>query len=227
MDPLQHPEERPEQHTQGEHSEEQQARRAYEEAREEGRQAYESAWGKAREGFESMKHQASQSLEQGREKLKQSARGYVADQKNRGAGSLRRFSHAVHETAQRLRDEGDNTLAEYTDAAANQVDKAAHYIEQREPSDLMHDAEGLIRRQAGLFIGGMFVAGVIAARMIRSSSRTRDRSAAGGQGETTHGQQAGMLPEPPPGHPGSLESTHIPPGAASRFNPPPEPGEQS
>ncbi len=172
--------------------------------------AYGDAWEKARQGLQSMKDQASQSLDTARQKLKEGLHNSAVDQRERAVAGLRRLSSAVHETGAKLESDGDRTLAEYTHAFAGKLEKAAEYLHEREPSDILPDAEYVARRQTGLVVGGMFVAGLIVARLMRSSGRT----AAGAQSES---EGEPMLPEPEPGQPSAKESTYIPP--SNRFGP--------
>jgi hypothetical protein len=174
-----------------------------------GEQSYEQAWEKTRQGVRAIRDQASQSLETARQKLREGARSVVVEQKGRTVSGLRRLSQAIHDTANKLQNEGDRTLAEYADAVGSQVERAAGYLDEREPAAVLQDFEAFARRQAGLFVGGMFVAGLIVARLLRSAPRSPSESAGEPSGEST------MLPEPQAGQPSAIESTYVPP--SSRF----------
>lgn len=164
--------------------------------------SFEGGWRKAEEGMRSIKKQATEKLETARRRFSENARGALVQQKDRSVSSLQRLSSVIHEAASRLDREGDQTLAEYTDLLGTQVDKAAGYLQERDPSNVLRDLEGLARRQAGLFIGGMFVAGLIAARFVRSSQ-------ARSSPETSEPEEF----EPPPGE--APEQTASPPGSVS------------
>lgn len=165
--------------------------------------SFEGGWKKAEEGMRSIKEQATDKLETARRRFSENARSALAQQKDRSVSSLQRLSSAIHEAASRLDREGDQTLAEYTDLLGTQVDKAASYLQERDPSNVLRDLEGLARRQAGLVIGGMFVAGLITARFVRSS-QTRSSSP-----ETSEPQEFA----PPPGE--GPEQTASPPGSVA------------
>jgi len=137
----------------------------------EAHEALEGGWKKAQEGFRSMKEQAGESLESFQQRLSETAHRTLLQQKDRSVGGLKRLSSAIHDAAAKLDEEGDHTLAEYTDLLGNQVDKAADYLRRRDPSSVLHDLENVARRQAGLIIGGMFVTGLIVARFIKSAQR--------------------------------------------------------
>lgn len=170
---------------------------------EEGEQAehsFEGGWRKAEEGMRSIKEQATETLEAARRRFSENARSALVQQKDRSVGSLRRLSTAIHEAASRLDREGDHTLAEYTDLLGTQVDKATSYLQERDASNVLRDLEGLARRQAGLLIGGMFVAGLIAARFIRSSqaqSSSETESPASGELAPSPGETPEQTASPP------------------------------
>lgn len=145
--------------------------------RERAKEGLENAWKKTQEGIRSMKDQANQGLESVRQRLGDSARSTFIEQKDRSVAGLRRLSLAIHEAAAKLDEEGDHTLAEYTELLSGQVEKAAEYLKHREPGVVLRDFEGFARRQAGLFIGGMFVTGLVVARLIKAAREDRESSA--------------------------------------------------
>lgn len=205
MDPMRNPEERPEMHEKSE------------ELREQARQSFEGAWKKTQEGIRSMKEQASQSIESARQRLSEGARSSVQEQKDKSVSSLKRVSSAIHEAAHKLEDEGDRTLADYAHMLGSKVENAANYLDQRDPSLVLKDLEGLARRQAGLFIGGMFLTGLVVARLIKSS-----RTAATGLESETSGtalapQELTPAAPPPPTSKPEKPTGTIPPSASSRF----------
>lgn len=155
MDPMQNPEERPETHDVPESGE--------------GKGSLGGTWKKTREGMWAVREQAGQSIEAARERIREGARNALLQQKDKSVAGLKRISFAIHETAGKLNQEGDRTLAEYTDLLGNQVEKAADYLDEREASVLLSDLESFARRQAALFVGGMFVAGLVVARLLKAS----------------------------------------------------------
>src|SRR5690606_15496822 len=104
MDPMQNPEERYEGHP-----------GSRENARSQAEKQFESGWEKTQEGMRSMKAQASESIESARQQLSETARRTLHQQKDRSVGGLKRLSSAIHEASHKLDEQGDHTLAEYTD----------------------------------------------------------------------------------------------------------------
>jgi len=202
MDPMQNPEERYEgQPDPAEH------------LRSQGEASLEKGWRKTQEGIRSMKEQASESFESMRRQFSDSARRVLIQQKDRSVTGLKRLSAAIHDAASRLDSGGDHTLAEYTDLLGNQVDRAANYLQERDAGEVMRDLESLVRRQAGLIVGGMFVTGLVVARLIKASQER----------QTTALAPQDLTPSPAPsvetGEPGMVSPSPgtMPPASQSRF----------
>lgn len=192
MDPMKNPEEHDE-------------TRFGHEGMQAGQEGFHRAWEKTQEGIRSMKQQAGQSLESVRQRLSQNARSTLVEQKDKSVSGLRRISSAIHEAAARLDEEGDHTLAGYTDTLGTQIEKAANYLENRDPSTVLRDVEGFARRQAGLFIGGMLVTGLIVGRLIQSARESRGEGGTtftpeqAPEGHETAGPQSSTPSAPQPG----------------------------
>jgi len=93
----------------------------------------------------------------------------VSRRKEDAAGRLDTVSEALHEGALRLgRDE--DVLARYAHSAAEGVDRLARYLRETDAEALLGDIEGFARRRPELFVGGSFVAGMLLARFLKSSS---------------------------------------------------------
>jgi hypothetical protein len=239
-DPRKQPKKEPEHQPQpGNERAEEMEERALERAQDAAFRAYESAWAKAREGIESMTGHPGESLEQVGQRMWDAARSTIGEQKERAADGLHRVSKAILYAAQKLRDEGDASLSEYAALLAGQVNHAAGYLKARESSALVADAEGFVRKQAVLFMGGMFATGFIVARMMQGApspppteSESTKASAAGPQEIPDMHKPAAKSeppvakpspqPKPPPARGGEKKGRCIPPDASGRFTMPPD-----
>jgi hypothetical protein len=115
-------------------------------------------------------------------RLAEAARDEVGDlaerRKQETAEKLSNLAAALRDAARRLEQRDRGGLVTYADHWAAQVEKASSYLREHELSDLVHDFEGFARRRPELFLGGTFVAGVLAARFLKSSgARGRRRLA--------------------------------------------------
>jgi len=126
-----------------------------------------------------VKETAGQLADQAQEKASQvadQARGVVAsrlsDQKGRAAESLGGVAGALRQTSQSLRDQDQVGVTDYVDSAANQLERISGYLQNTDIGDLVDDVERFARRQPSVFLGGAFVLGLVAARFLKSSSRS-------------------------------------------------------
>jgi hypothetical protein len=82
---------------------------------------------------------------------------------------------AVRHSSERLRENQQETVAEYVEKAAAQLERFSENLREKDVSELLQDAQRLARRQPALFIGGSFAVGLLAARFLKSSrERTGD-----------------------------------------------------
>lgn len=119
----------------------------------------------------------------------QEAAGSVADQATRTAEAtastgmtkagetLDQVAQAIREAGQGLREQQPQ-IAGFVDTAAEQVDKAGDFLRQSDLQDVVYRVEDIARRQPALFIGGAFVLGLVAARLLKTSAG----GGSGGQG---------------------------------------------
>ena len=59
--------------------------------------------------------------------------------------------------------------AQYSDKAANSLERMTNYIRQQDPQRLLNDVQNFGRRQPVLLVGGAFLLGFAGARLIKSS----------------------------------------------------------
>lgn len=120
---------------------------------------------------------------QAQEKVKRK----VEDQKTRGVKEIAGIVEAIRQAGQHLRGRQKDAIAHYTDRAADNIDRAIQYIELRDVSELLKEAQSLARRHPEAFWGGAFLVGLVAGRFLKSSNEPerRDSIAAGKKGRAT------------------------------------------
>jgi hypothetical protein len=96
---------------------------------------------------------------------------------SRAGDTLTEVANAIRQSGQQLREEQPQ-IAGFVDTAAEQVDKAGDFLRQSDLQDVVYRVEDIARRQPALFIGGAFVLGLVAARLLKTSAG----GASGGQG---------------------------------------------
>jgi hypothetical protein len=136
-------------------------------AREQIREVKEQVVDQARNTFQQARDRASTSLGESKTQL--------ADQIGSVAEALRR-------TTEHLRSEEQTRFAGLTETLARQVDQVAGYLRDKDAASMRKDLENLARRQPAVFLGGALVLGLVGARFLKSSERSRERRRVGAAG---------------------------------------------
>jgi hypothetical protein len=102
--------------------------------------------------------------------MKQQVSTRFSDQVGHASDSLGTVSDAVRDVSKHLREEHHETLAEFADRAADQVQRVSGYLEGKDLDKIVDDTERYARQQPMLFVGGAFALGLLAARFLKSSS---------------------------------------------------------
>src|SRR5215213_2501004 len=106
--------------------------------------------------------QAQQKAGQVADQARQQATSRLDGQKDRAAEGLQTVAQAVRQTGQELRQQQQPTVAQYTDQAAQRIERLASYLRQRDVNQIVEEAEGFARRRPTLFVGGGLVLGLLA-----------------------------------------------------------------
>lgn len=104
----------------------------------------------------------------------------LADQKTRAADQLSDVAHALRRTGEELQSQEHPTIAQFADAAAEQVERFSTYLKQGDLGDLWQDVRNMAQRQPEIFVASALAAGFLVGRFLKSSS---------GQTRRTYGSQ--------------------------------------
>lgn len=85
--------------------------------------------------------------------------------KSRAASALREAASSLTNPQQ----ESGDTVSRYIRTAGDQVQRAADYLENTDVREVVTDVERFARRQPALFLGGAFMVGLLAARVLKAS----------------------------------------------------------
>jgi hypothetical protein len=105
------------------------------------------------------------------ERVRERAAAELSTQKDRAFDGLGTVAQAVRHSTQQLRDQQHGTLATYVEQAADQLERVARQLREKDVGELMEDAQRLARRQPAVFIGSAFALGLVGARFLKSSSK--------------------------------------------------------
>jgi len=105
------------------------------------------------------------------------ATSYLDEQKGMAAGRIEGVASALRQAGQELAGNDEDTLAQYTNTLAEQLDKFSSSLRDREIGSLIEDAKQLAYRQPELFVAGALAAGFVIGRFFKSSRRaSRDNN---------------------------------------------------
>ena len=102
--------------------------------------------------------------------VKREGERLVTRQKRRVARELRSIGESIHQAATELRKGPLDRVGRYADVAADRVARVSRHLEAQGLDELIEEAEQVVRRQPRWFLGSMFVAGFVLARLIKANS---------------------------------------------------------
>ncbi len=115
------------------------------------------------------------------EQAKNAAETRVSGQVSAASDGLQHAALAIRQSGQSLREQDQTQIATLADTAAEQVERVAGYLQGRDARQLMGDVEGMARREPVLFVTGGLALGLLAARLLKSSSSGSGSSSAEAQ----------------------------------------------
>jgi hypothetical protein len=141
--------------------------------------AKEQARGVAQEGVEGGKHVAAVGADQAKQVVSEAgqqartlldqARSELAEQvssqQNRIADQLHSLSHELGSMASKSEEEG--LAKDLAQQASQQIGSIAHWLQEREPGDLLTEVKNFARRKPGTFLAVAAGLGLVAGRMTR------------------------------------------------------------
>jgi len=103
-------------------------------------------------------------------RVRERATAQLSTQKDRATDGLGSVAQAVRQSTQHLRDGKHETIAQYVERAADQIDRFSNELKNRDVNQLVNDVQRFARRQPALFVGSAFAIGVVGARFLKSSA---------------------------------------------------------
>jgi hypothetical protein len=116
------------------------------------------------------------------DKVREGATSQLSTQKDRATDGMGSIAQAVRQSTQHLRDNQHDTIAQYVEQAANQLEQFSTRLQQKDVSELLRDAQDLAKKRPAVFIGSAFAIGLLGARFLKSS-RERQRGYRSGNGD--------------------------------------------
>ncbi len=98
-------------------------------------------------------------------------RNEFAVRKEEAAWSFGNLARIARQATEQLRQRDQESAAQLTERAAEQLEQASVYLHQKSFDQLMADLEDFARQQPALFIAGSLALGIAAARFLKSTSQ--------------------------------------------------------
>ena len=122
-------------------------------------------------------HDASSAIKDGAaealDTAKETATHLLAEQKGKLADLVSSYGKSLSAAGDRLAEEDGNSLVQPARKAARQLEDAAVYLREKSGTEMMHDLGRVARSKPEWFFGGLFVAGLAAARFLKASAPER------------------------------------------------------
>lgn len=109
-------------------------------------------------------------------RVRNSANAQLTQQKDRATDGLGSVAQAVRQSTQQLREQQHDTIAQYIEQAADQLDKLSTRLKEKNINELVDDAQRFARQRPALFIGSAFAVGLIGSRFFKSSAERYEAS---------------------------------------------------
>jgi hypothetical protein len=105
------------------------------------------------------------------EQVKEQASTVTQQQMTSAAEGLDSVAGAVNVVGERLRENNLGELAQYSDLATEQIEKAAAWLRTTTPEEIAHDIEDFAKKQPAVFVAGALALGLIGVRFLHSASQ--------------------------------------------------------
>jgi hypothetical protein len=112
-------------------------------------------------------------------RVRERATAQLSTQKDRATDGLGTVAQAVRQSTQHLRENKQDAVAQYVEKAADQIDRFATQLRDRDIGELVNEVQRFARKQPALFVGSAFALGVLGARFLKSSSDSHSYRNAG------------------------------------------------
>lgn len=176
--------------------------------------------GEAQEKAQEVAGEAQEKARDAAGKAQENVRQQV-DQRSTEAGErVAGTAQDLRSVGEELRKQGKDTPAKLADQAADQTEKVGSYLKEKGPDEMLHDVEDFGRQRPWAVLAGGLALGVVAARFLKASSRSRYQQ----QRSSNGARPTGQVPQrttPPPLNRSAVEPVVSPPPSTATPNPTP------
>jgi len=135
------------------------------------------------------------------QQVRQQATSQLSSQKDRASQGLTSVAQVINQTGRQLRQQDQGAASQYTDRAAEQIERFANYLQQKDVEEIIYDVEQFARRRPNVFLGAAFALGMLGSRFLKSSSRAPLQSQSQQQNSDYSTRDFERMPAPTPPYP--------------------------
>lgn len=124
---------------------------------------------RVRNGAQSLKHEASDTAEEVSKAIREEVGDFFNQRKDKAASKIQEVGSLIDKAGRILHAGKIDAVAEYADQAAEEVQKAAQYLDEHDFDEMARDAGEFVTRHPVPVFAGVFVLGLLAARFMKAS----------------------------------------------------------
>jgi ElaB/YqjD/DUF883 family membrane-anchored ribosome-binding protein len=148
--------------------------------------------GEAQEKAQEVAGQAQEKAREAAGNAQESVRRQIDDRSTQAGERVASTAQDLRSVGEELRKQGKDTPAKLADRAAEQTEKVGSYLKERGPDEMLEDVEDFGRQRPWAVLAGGAAVGILAARFLKASSRTRYQQRNGSSTPTS--QSTGAIP---------------------------------
>ncbi|HET9197877.1 MAG TPA: hypothetical protein VFN92_06450 [Solirubrobacterales bacterium] len=151
--------------------------------------------GEAQDKAQDVAGQAQDKAREAAGKAQEGIRQQIDDRSTQAGEQVAGTADDLRSVGEELRKQGKDGPAKLADRAAEQTEKVGSYLKDNGPDRMLEDAEDFGRRRPWAVLAGGVAVGVLAARFLKASSRSRYQQQRNGTGSTAQvPQTTGAVP---------------------------------
>ncbi|HET8954104.1 MAG TPA: hypothetical protein VFN18_00435 [Solirubrobacterales bacterium] len=135
--------------------------------------------GEAQDKAQEVAGEAQEKAREAAGKAQEGIRQQIQDRSTQAGEQVGSTAKDLRSVGEELRKQGKQGPAKLADRAAEQTEKVGAYLKEKGPDELLEDAEEFGRQRPWAVLAGGIAAGVLAARFLKASSRSRYRQGNG------------------------------------------------
>ncbi len=97
------------------------------------------------------------------------ARSRIDSGRREAAYTLSSVASSLQQSGGQLRSDQQNLASDYVQRTADQIDRFARYVENKDVGEIVTDVEKFARERPAVFLGAAFALGIVAARFLKST----------------------------------------------------------